>query len=152
MMSQQQGSFVIERPLVIKSTDIEKLRNFSTWPCAGLMWHGTVAGNILARGHEVQIGASLDPYTAAAAGPITGLQRPAQICIRKHSPRACITCHPTHCTEGQVSWIGAVKRVGIWMIISIQNVAMKMLSLCDRLSDGLRDTVIFVAVFPSRIS
>ena len=66
---------MVERPLVIKSTYIEKLSNLSTWACAGLMWHGTVACNILPRGYEMQMSASLDAYSAAAPGRITGLQR-----------------------------------------------------------------------------
>ena len=68
---------MIERPLVIESTDMEKLSNFSAWACAGLMWHGTVAGNILARRHKIQISTSLDAYPASAAGPITRLLRSA---------------------------------------------------------------------------
>jgi hypothetical protein len=86
MVSQQEGSFIIERSLVIKSTDIEKLCDFSTWAGPRLLWHGSVTGNILPRGYELQVSASLDAYTASTASPIARLRRTPQIRVGKHSP------------------------------------------------------------------
>jgi hypothetical protein len=96
MLGQQEDMFIIERPLMVKPAYLERLLDVPTRTSARLVGHSTVASDVLASGHKVQVRTVLDPNTAAAGRAISERRCTSYIPLCEDGPSPRIARYPTN--------------------------------------------------------
>lgn len=135
MAHEQQDGIVIECSLMVKSAHFEYLPDLPARAGAGLLRYGAIAGHVLARRHEMQVGFILHAYHTSAGWSVSASRCLAQVCLGEYCALLWGARNPADGAERHLLRIGAIKHMAVRMIVAAQRSAVETLGAVDRGTD-----------------